>query len=238
LKDQYFGDVNDYRKYGLLRALQAASGLKLGVCWLRTANDSRPDGEFRDYLRTPERFRVHDPALFDALTRLLHSGASRSVELAEAWDLLSGAAYHHDVLGDDALDRLRYFATARERLATCPLLFFDPDNGIEVGSVGYGRKGSAKYVYWRELEDAVRRGHSIVVYQHFRRERRDHFLHRLAGELHRRLGAGRVLAFRTAHVVFFLVARPEHVPLFSSAPDLIQRRWAGQIVAVDSSVPP
>ena len=31
MKDQYFGDINDYRKYGLLRALQAGSGLGLAT---------------------------------------------------------------------------------------------------------------------------------------------------------------------------------------------------------------
>lgn len=37
MKDQYFGDINDYRKYGLLRAITAASALSVTVCWLRTA---------------------------------------------------------------------------------------------------------------------------------------------------------------------------------------------------------
>ncbi len=29
MKDQYFGDVNDYRKYGLLRAFTFEDGLRL-----------------------------------------------------------------------------------------------------------------------------------------------------------------------------------------------------------------
>ncbi len=57
MKHQYFGDINDYRKYGLLRALSQASGLSLGVCWLLTAPDARPDGEFRNYLEQPRRWR-------------------------------------------------------------------------------------------------------------------------------------------------------------------------------------
>jgi hypothetical protein len=50
MKDQYFGDVNDYRKYGLLRALSSVTRLPIGVCWLLTGPDSRSDGEFRRYL--------------------------------------------------------------------------------------------------------------------------------------------------------------------------------------------
>jgi hypothetical protein len=31
------------------------------------------------------------------------------------------------------------------------LIFFDPDNGMEVGSRPWGRRDSCKYLYWREL---------------------------------------------------------------------------------------
>lgn len=31
MKDQYFGDINDYRKYGLLRAIIRSSGVRLLV---------------------------------------------------------------------------------------------------------------------------------------------------------------------------------------------------------------
>ena len=44
MKDQYFGDVNDYLKYGLLRALQSQGDLKLLVAWMLTPNDARSDG--------------------------------------------------------------------------------------------------------------------------------------------------------------------------------------------------
>ena len=33
MKDQYFGDINDYRKYGLLRPIIASSG------WMLTPDD-------------------------------------------------------------------------------------------------------------------------------------------------------------------------------------------------------
>jgi len=31
MKDQYFGDINDYRKYGLLRAIVRSSELRIMV---------------------------------------------------------------------------------------------------------------------------------------------------------------------------------------------------------------
>jgi hypothetical protein len=34
MKVQYFGDVNDYRKFALLRLLASKGGFKIGVCWM------------------------------------------------------------------------------------------------------------------------------------------------------------------------------------------------------------
>jgi hypothetical protein len=50
MKDQYFGDVNDFRKYGLLRVLVGTDHLRLGVCWMLTRPDSRTDGGLLAYL--------------------------------------------------------------------------------------------------------------------------------------------------------------------------------------------
>ena len=44
MKDQYVGDVNDYVKYGFLRALSAARAGPLVVCWMLTPSDEGPDG--------------------------------------------------------------------------------------------------------------------------------------------------------------------------------------------------
>ena len=47
MKDQYFGDINDYRKYGILRALQSKGQGTLLVAWMLTPDDGSRDGEFR-----------------------------------------------------------------------------------------------------------------------------------------------------------------------------------------------
>ena len=141
VKDQYFGDVNDYRKYGLLRALIGGSQLSLGICWLRTVDDGGRDGESRRYLQHPERWRGYDADLYDALLRLLDPHVDRTVLHAESWTLLPGARYHHRRLGDDASGRRSYFAEAWPALRDADVLFLDPDNGIEVRSVPYGTGG-------------------------------------------------------------------------------------------------
>lgn len=231
MKNQYFGDVNDYRKYGLLRALGSVTPLPIGICWLLTADDGRTDGEFRRYLQEPDRWRDYDPELYDHLRQLLVPGTSRSVSHARSWDLIPGATYYEAPLRDDTPSRNKYFEGAWAGLKECPIIFFDPDNGIEIPSKPIGTKDSAKYLYWREIERAYEAGHSLVLYQHFPRRARDAYTSRLAEQFAAHLGAPLVDSFRTSHVVFFLVARPEHAGAFGRAHEEIHNRWGGQITA-------
>lgn len=228
MKDQYFGDINDYRKYGLLRVITDVSGLRSGICWLRTAPDGSRDGEFRSYLQQPERWREFDPELYDRLRRLLDPSVSRSVELAEDWGLLPGAIFHHAIVTDHAQERMRYLDDAWRLLRECDLLFFDPDNGVEVRSSGWGQKGSSKYVFWHELERAAARGHSLLIYQHFPRRERSEFVRELADQFFARLNASTVLAIGTSHVAYFLVPQRRHRESFDGVPSALATRWAGQ----------
>ena len=231
MKNQYFGDVNDYRKYGLLRALNSVTGLAVGVCWLLTLDDGRRDGDFRRYLEEPRRWRGYDPQLYDQLRTLLSCGVARSVEHARSWELIPGATYYDMLLRDDMPTRRDYFEGAWSSLRSCPIVFFDPDNGIEVPSKRIGAKHSSKYLYWREIEKTYAAGHSLVIYQHFAHVDRDVYTTGLARELTDRLSAPLVDSFRTPHVVFFLVARPEHALAFERAHTNIHDRWGNQIRA-------
>jgi hypothetical protein len=154
---------------------------------------------------------------------------SRDVHHADAWNLLPGARYYTPILRDDAAARSVYFAGAFRALAGIPLLFFDPDNGFEVPSTRIGRKLSSKYVYWAEIEEAYARGHSLVVYQYYLRAKRVFFVRALASECARRLGAPLVDTFATPHVVFVVIARPEHASQFAGAHARMSSRWVGQI---------
>ncbi|MET8524070.1 hypothetical protein [Nocardioides sp. NPDC004968] len=89
MKEQYVGDVNDYRKYALLRLL-SRSGLKLGVCWMLTPNDGRSDGNKLGYLDQAKQER-HDPELFTLLRRVRNEPDARRLLLIEANETLPGA---------------------------------------------------------------------------------------------------------------------------------------------------
>lgn len=109
MKNQYFGDSNDFRKYGLLRMVQRGSNLSIGVCWFLTSDDGGADGELRKYLSEPQRWRNYDSELFDKLQRLMEDGVRRSVSHAQAWGLVAGAVYFEQILRDSRSARSAYF---------------------------------------------------------------------------------------------------------------------------------
>ena len=83
LKNQYFGDVNDYRKYGLLRCFQRAGCPKLLVAWMLTGDDGGRDGSRRSYLESPGRWREYDSVLYTGLQNLLRGQRRPDVTLLE-----------------------------------------------------------------------------------------------------------------------------------------------------------
>ena len=229
MKNQYFGDVNDYRKYGLLRALTGPGELSACVCWMLTPDDGRTDGRFTEYLSQPEKWRRFDPDLFDKLGQTVVVKGERDVRYAGEKNLLPAARYYDPLLPDDRAGRSRFFVRFWEATGDCDLVFFDPDNGMEVKSKPYGSKDSSKYLYWHELSAASSKGFSILVYQHFRREKREAFVRRMAQEMMEKTGVVTVTSFSTAHVVFFLLPLASQVAAFERGISRVEARWGGQI---------
>ena len=234
MKHQYFGDISDYRKYGLLRCLSAA-GLRLGVFWMLTTDDDRRDGRRTGYLDDPDTWRRFDPELFDFLVASVRAGR-RDVSAFESSGLTVGACYCAAPLGNSAVARPIWFDRGLTDLASADLVFFDPDNGLEVSSVGYGKRGSRKYVYWREVGATWARGHSILVFQHFNRTARRPFIARLTADLKRRTSGAHVAALATSHVLFLFAVQPRHAAPFDRAMRLTSERWQGQVAEVTPPV--
>lgn len=229
MKNQYFGDINDYRKYGLLRILSGKGTTRTGVCWMLTLDDGRTDGRFVQYLEDPEKWRKYDPDLFDTLKRSLKTHPGRNVREAETANIIPSAEYFTDVLTDNRDERRVYFDEMVDRFTDVDMIFFDPDNGIEVKSVPYERKDSSKYVYWDELSRTLKAGHSVLVYQHFSRVKRDLFIQRIRWEIQSRLNPAGIFAFRTSNVVFFLVSPGKLLLRYHQAIGQVDQTWDSQI---------
>ncbi len=229
MKHQYFGDINDYRKYGLLRILQQRTELTLGVWWMLTPEGERTDGRFIDYLAQPAPWRRYDPMLFDSLADAVPRG--RSLEHVGRLNLLAGSRLVADGVPDALNAREVAFRVVRDELRHVDLAFLDPDNGVEVPSCPPGRRGSSKYVRWQEIEALYGDGMSLIVYQHFPREERQRYIARLADALMLRTGAPMVGCLRTASVAFFVIPQPRHRDAIVRAALAVEQAWMGQIAA-------
>jgi hypothetical protein len=238
VKDQYFGDVNDFRKYGLLRLLVIPDRLRLGVCWMLTAPDGKKDGNRRDYLGHPEKYKYRDPALFDWLRQVVEVEEDLHMARIEGSSLLGSALFKSEVLTDNESKRNEYFSECATRFAGCDLIFFDPDNGLEVKSTQRGHKGSCKFLYWDEACATFDAGSSVLIYQHFIREKRDAYVARMAMELQRRTRAAAVFSYSTPHVLFLLASHKRHATGFRRQLAVLPSFWAPkQIVGVEHTPP-
>lgn len=229
VKDQYFGDVNDYRKYGLLRALGGGGKVSTMVCWALTRGDGRSDGGRTSYLRDPGGWEAYDPALYSHLRKQVVVNGNRSVRAAECPSVLPNCAFFSEILPADPEARDQYFERLLERSEGKVLLFLDPDNGIAVKSAPRGTPASHKYVYPCELERTYKAGLTVLVYQHFPRAARAPYIRKRVLELNRVLGVRRIVTFSTSHVVFLLVPQEKHWPLLNEAFEDVASRWGGQI---------
>jgi hypothetical protein len=158
VQDRYAGDVGDFGKFAVLRALTA--GRKLGVCWYRCsgAGEYNNDGRHIDYLGRPERYRALDPVAFDAMANVVATG--RSLRALEAAALLSGATYHGAEIPHDKGRRREWFRELREVVDDCDLVFTDADNGFEWSQL------TPKCVARDEARVLRRRGRALLMYHH------------------------------------------------------------------------
>ena len=229
MKNQYFGDINDYKKYGLLHILSGDGEIRTTICWMLTETDTSTDGQFIDYLQKPAKWRSFDPPLFDKLKKCMETPENRDVHWVETMNIITSAVFYRDLLTDNTLERQRYFQKFQSTAHGSDLVFFDPDNGLEVKSIPYGRKNSCKYLYWQELLCTFRNGHSILLYQHFRREKHEEFIKNLSEEICVRIPVSEVITFRTANVLFLLIPQSCHLSYFRGRAEEVKRVWTSQI---------
>lgn len=169
MQNRYVGDIGDFGKLGMLRAI-SKTGLSIGVNWYLTPNENHNgDGRLVGYLHN-EQYRVCDKALWQVLGRIVDCG-QRQVSALEKSDLLR-AVYFSKVLdfrnkskSERVSCRKDWHAAALEELHGCDIVFVDPDNGLMVPSAE-GTVKSNKYVTSGELMDYYNRGASVIYYQH------------------------------------------------------------------------
>lgn len=224
VKHQYVGDINDYRKYALLRGLSAGGRNRIGVCWMLTPSDGRSDGNRLAYLTQSERYRAFDPMLFDVLAQTASQPDQRRLDSIEQSGTIPGASYMDEMLVDDVAGRRDFMLRCADRFRDMDVVFFDPDNGLET-SLRKGRKNSSKFLYLDEVEAFFAAGQSLLIYQHFPRVERTAFIASCLDRLRDVAPGAAIWTFSTAHVVFLLLVHPESPARLAIAAMEICGRW-------------
>jgi hypothetical protein len=236
MKAQYFGDENDYRKYALLRLLAKSGGFKIGICWMLTPADERSNGGKRSYVQHPAKWRAFDPDLFDLMATVKPKPGLVDLLRIEREGLIPGAKFFNEVIPDPRGERVAFHQACLSAFNGCDLVFFDPDNGLDVLSLPKGRKNSGKFVFRDEISDHYAVGRSILCYQHFAREHRPTFLSKTAGDLSLALPSASVWCFQTAHVAFFLGAQPGHARRVGAVAEEVAEKWPEWFVKAQANM--
>jgi hypothetical protein len=168
MQNRFVGDIGDYVKLAILRAL--SPGYHLGIAWWLFPDEAHiQDGRYIDYLQRADRWRRYDPDLFDSLRQIVASGP-RDVSALEAPNILSGAIFANEmfpfesVIRDRRQARQEWLARVKKSLADANLIFVDPDNGLEPGFFSHGSAKSGKSVRLSELREFAAPGRCLIVY--------------------------------------------------------------------------
>jgi hypothetical protein len=136
------------------------------------------DGKHISYLRNPE-FAKLDSYLYTALATIISEDRRSVSAICEYACLPSSTVFFSDPISTSEgtrtgpKRRIRYreawFEACLRQIKECELVFFDPDNGLEVRSIPKHHPRAGKYIYWDELAAVWRRGKNLLVYHHLNR---------------------------------------------------------------------
>ena len=92
MKNQFFGDIGDYGKYGMLRYL-AENNIKIAVNWYLTEDDGSNDGKHISYLDNDKDMK-YDPELFEILKELVENN-KRNIYEIQKMNVIKHATYYN-----------------------------------------------------------------------------------------------------------------------------------------------
>jgi hypothetical protein len=185
MKNQYFGDKNDFFKYDLvLDILQGVPTLN-GFTLIRmlTPDDDTNQGRRVNFPQGARRADLFH--FFRDHVSLEH----RDIGLIQ--DLFEGKGIPHTLYKPttycDFTTRNEYSQGITKQHVARRLVLLDPDVGFETGTHAYlRRKDLEKYLFWDDLQSLVAKSDKqtcVMVYQHLQHDKR-----RVLADLHDRCG--------------------------------------------------
>ncbi len=210
MKNQYFGDRNDYFKYDLAIFLsEQLTGIKrFTFIPMLTANDGGGDGGLIDYSQGAGR-----PDLYKFLKDRLKKKQRKILHLQEYFKT-NGLQFRYCPHGDSLdreftnKDRDAYFRGIPNRDLKKAVILLDPDNGLEVKSAT--DRTWHKYIKFEEVKDLYHRmdeSSILTLYQHLPHAHRRTFLYGTHGKLQRLLKCPLPYSVSDGTIAFILITK-------------------------------
>jgi len=183
MQNIYAGDIGDFGKFGLLRAL--AEKYIIGINWYdpgapafeqgKDGEKKNNDGKYRDF----SKVRECDDDLAEALESIKDD---HSIKKLEELELIDNAVYYGAEAGEqvprDNDARTEWHKKALAALKNCGIVFLDPDNGLLCKSVKGGSAKSVKYTYYEEVAEYLTKKSkvkAVIIYNHRSRLSKDKY---------------------------------------------------------------
>ena len=256
MQDRYVGDIGDFGKYGLLRALTEAGqtpALRLGMVWYLYPDECHnADGKFTGYLceslPNNKRFRACDPTLYESLRCLVNACQRNVVSIRRNGILARSTTYYEQPLSyprymrriERQEKREHWLRDALSATVNSDLIFVDPDNGISQTASPWRKKGP-KYVFIDDCRRFYERGQSLVIYHHLgRRGSAEQQINCLAELLKQELGLTRLpwaLRYRRGSArAYFIAAQENHEAYIESRlKPFVESSWNAHFQRVEPS---
>ncbi len=164
MQNCYVADAGDFSKYLLLKYL-CKNDLTLGVNWCLVDDESNNDGKHTSYL---EKFKDTDKEVVEKLKKIIDSNTRKIDEIQNSGILPINTLYYGKKIPEGTL-RFNWFNEGLKTLEKSEIVFFDPDNGLEINSCGKLHTKAKKYIYFDEIYKTYEQGKSIIIYQHSNR---------------------------------------------------------------------
>ena len=209
MKNQWFGDIHDFRKYGLLRFLSQTNQFqKIFIAWMLTPSEKKDKcGNYRSFKDYPSRWRECDETLFDIL-KTFNNTKNKTFNVSQAFKLGilpedKFIPFENNIEKIFLASRDDYFRKIKN--SNSDLVFLDADNGLEVASMNDTTK--PKYVCYSEVQSLYKTGKSILIYQH--RAIGQSFETQIAHKLNKlgELAKCPMIVFRGGNVSYILLCR-------------------------------
>jgi len=175
MQDRYAGDIGDFGKFSLLKEL-SRQGFSIGINWYKTDtldSEKKPDGRVKQndggYTEIPENLKDCDISLAETLSAIAECN-DRSIYKLEEAHLLQNAVYYSEAVSVDEREDWHRQAMIFFKDNHSDLVFLDPDNGLLASSVKKHQPRSVKYAFYEEVQDYIKQGKSVLVYNHRNRK--------------------------------------------------------------------